>query len=210
MGKLKLQLPKLRSSLPLMANLRERKIARAKASIQECVLRLFAKQGYVKTTVEQIADVAEVSPSTFFRYFQTKEAVVLYDSLDPIIVEAFRRQPPEFSIIQALRNAMKETFGSLSTEKHTLEMQRFELLRTIPELRVTMYEEMARNIDLFAEIIGERTQKDPDSLEVRNLAGAIIGVGMAALIQAYKRPKEIDSVDTFDAALARLESGLFF
>lgn len=193
-----------------MANLRERKIARAKASIQECALRLFAKQGYVKTTVEQIADVAEVSPSTFFRYFQTKEAVVLYDSLDPIIVEAFRRQPPEFSIIQALRNAMKETFGSLSTEKHTLEMQRFELLRTIPELRVTMYEEMARNIDLFAEIIGERTQKDPDSLEVRNLAGAIIGVGMAALIQAYKRPKEIDSVDTFDAALARLESGLFF
>ncbi len=193
-----------------MSGLRERKIARAKTSIQKCALQLFAERGYTKTTVEQIAESAEVSPSTFFRYFQTKEAVVLYDSLDPIIIEAFSKQPLARPIIRALRNAMKETFGSLTAEEHRLEMQRFELLRTVPELRATMYEEMARNIDLFAEIIGKRTTKDPDSLEVRNLAGSIIGVGIAALLQAYKRPETIDSVNAFDKALARLEKGLEF
>ncbi len=193
-----------------MSGLRERKIAKAKTSIQKCALKLFAERGYTKTTVEQIAESAEVSPSTFFRYFQTKEAVVLYDSLDPIIIEAFSRQPLTMPIVRALRNAMKETFDGLSVEEHSLEMQRFELLRAIPELRATMYEEMARNIDLFAEIIGKRTKKDPDSLEVRNLAGSIIGVGIAALLQAYKRPETIDSINAFDNALARLEKGLEF
>ena len=49
--------------------LRERKKARTKAAIQEHALRLFAAQGYQQTTIDQIADAAEVSPSTFFRYF---------------------------------------------------------------------------------------------------------------------------------------------
>jgi AcrR family transcriptional regulator len=191
-----------------MSGLRERKIAKTKVSIQEHALRLFAQNGYVSTTVEQIAEASEVSPSSFFRYFQTKEAVVLYDSLDPVIIEAIRKQPMDLSIIQALRNATTETFGNLSAEKQKLEMQRFELLRTIPALQPSMYEEMARNIDLLAVIIAERAQKDPDDLGVRNLAGAIIGVGLAAMLQAYKRPKEIHSIKAFDMALERLNQGL--
>ncbi|MFN8629902.1 MAG: helix-turn-helix domain-containing protein [Chloroflexota bacterium] len=41
-------------------------------AIQEHALRLFREQGYDRTTVEQIAEAAEVSPSTFFRYFPTR------------------------------------------------------------------------------------------------------------------------------------------
>lgn len=188
--------------------MRERKIAKSKVSILECALKLFAKQGYSKTAVDQIAEASDVSPSTFFRYFQTKEAAVLYDNLDPIIIENFKKQPSNLSIISALRNAIKVTFNSLTPEKHKLEMQRFRLPREIPELRATMFEEMVRNIDLFADIIAERTKKDPNELAARNLAGAIIGVGMAALLLAYKRPKITDSVNTFDRALAKLEEGL--
>lgn len=191
-----------------MSGLRERKIAKAKAAIQECALRLFAEQGYAKTTVEQIAAAAEVSSSTFFRYFQTKEAVALYDSIDPIIVEAFRQQPAGISVIQALCNAIRNTFAELNTEKRVLEMQRFELLRALPELRAAMYEEMVHSIDLLATIIAERTGRPADSLAVRNLAGAIIGVGLAALLQAHTRSTESDPIQTFEQALAELEKGL--
>lgn len=191
-----------------MPGLRESKILKAKTAIQGHALRLFARQGYSATTVEQIAEVAEVSPSTFFRYFKSKEGVVLYDSLDPVIIEAFRKQPANISTIRALRRAMMDVFSDLSSEERELEMQRFELQRTIPELRMNMYEEMVRNIDLLAETIAERTNKSSDDLSVRNVAGAVIGVGMAALLQAYKRPKEVDSVNAFDEALKRLEKGL--
>lgn len=191
-----------------LLGLRERKKLKAKAAIQEQALRLFAKQGYGATTVEQIAEAAEVSPSTFFRYFKTKEAVVLYDSLDPIIIEAFTQQPAELSTIQALRIATKQTFRSLPPERLALEMKRFELSRTIPELKTTMLDEMIRNIDMLAGMIAKRAGRSADDLGVRNLAGSIIGVGMAALLDAYKRPKEVDSIEAFDAALARLEQGL--
>ena len=193
---------------PQTQGLRERKKAKAMAAIQEHALRLFAKQGYAATTVEQIAEAAEVSPSTFFRYFKTKEAVVLYDSLDPLIMEAFRAQPAELMVIQALRAAIKTVFTAVPPKRLALEMRRHELARTVPELKTSMLDEMMRNIDMLAVMIAGRTGSNPDDLGVRNLAGAIIGVGMAALLQAYKQPKETDSIGRFDAALGRLEQGL--
>ena len=84
------------------AGLRERKKARTRASLREHALRLFREQGYQATTVEQIAAAAEVSPSTFFRYFPTKEDVVLQDDLEPLLIEALEHQPPEMSIVAAM------------------------------------------------------------------------------------------------------------
>ena len=69
--------------------LRERKRARTFAAVQTQALRLFREQGYDATTVEQIAEAAEVSPSTFFRYFPTKESVVLLDLYDEMFVRLY-------------------------------------------------------------------------------------------------------------------------
>src|ERR687897_2381320 len=90
------------------AGLRERKKARTRAEIQRQALRLFRERGYEATTVARIAEAAEVSESTFFRYFPTKEDVVLWDEFDPLIFEAFRERPPELSPVRALRGAIRE------------------------------------------------------------------------------------------------------
>jgi AcrR family transcriptional regulator len=191
-----------------VSGLRQTKQLKTKQAIQQAAIRLFGTQGYSSTTVEQIAERAEVSPSTFFRYFGSKQDVVMYDSLDPLIMEAFRAQPRGLKIIPALRRAIKDVYAQLSPHQYELEMQRFTLVRTIPELQAKILDEMARSIDLFADLIAERTGKDAEDLAVRNLAGSIIGSGMAALLRAYRRKPGRDSIDTFDAALARLEQGL--
>src|SRR5215831_18599469 len=97
--------------------LRERKKAKTRAAIQRHALRLFREQGYEATTVEQIAAAAEVSPSTFFRYFPTKEDVVLYDPFDPVLISAFEAQPPLLSPMQAMREALHATFAAMSREE---------------------------------------------------------------------------------------------
>src|SRR5215472_15110349 len=103
------------------SGLRERKKAKTRAAIQRHALRLFHEQGYEATTVEQIAEAAEVSPSTFFRYFPTKEDVVLYDDLDPVFIAAYEAQPAELSPIQALRGALRAVFARLPA--HEMEQQ---------------------------------------------------------------------------------------
>ena len=73
--------------------LRELKKQRTRSAIQEAALDLIDRQGYDATTCEQIAAAAEVSGATFFRYFPTKEDVVLTDDYDPMITLAITTRP---------------------------------------------------------------------------------------------------------------------
>src|SRR5580658_7965425 len=93
--------------------LRERKKARTRAAIREHALRLFREQGYDATTVEQIAEAAEVSPSTFFRYFPTKEDVVLQDDMELLWMDVFLGQPSGMGPIAALRAGIRAAFDGM-------------------------------------------------------------------------------------------------
>jgi len=82
-------------------SLRERKKAQTRAAIQTHALRLFREQGYDATTIEQIIEAADVSETTFFRYFPTKEDVVVQDDFDPLMVGAYQTQPPDLPPVPA-------------------------------------------------------------------------------------------------------------
>ena len=69
--------------------------------------------------MEQIAAISEIAPSTFFRYFRAKEDLVLTDEYDPLILEAVRSQPAEYSPIQAVRSALRAVVGGLTDEERT-------------------------------------------------------------------------------------------
>src|SRR5215813_3567608 len=85
--------------------LRERKKSKVRNQLKQHALRLFLEQGYEATTIEQIAQQAEVSPRTFFRYFASKEDLIFDDEYDERLIAAFRAQPSELSVVGALRRA---------------------------------------------------------------------------------------------------------
>ncbi|WP_020642075.1 TetR family transcriptional regulator [Amycolatopsis balhimycina] len=187
--------------------LRERKKARTRAAIQRHALRLFQEQGYSATTVDQIAAAAEISPSTFFRYFPTKEATVLYDPFDPVLIAAAMAQPAELSPAAALRATASVIREVVSGEDWERERQRQMLVFREPELRSAIMDQFAEGIDLLAGLAAQRTGRAVDDFEVRNWAGAVVGVIMAAFLGAAADP-DADTLVIFDRALAHLEAGL--
>ena len=154
-------------------------------------MRLFTEQGYEQTTIEQIADAAEVSPSTFFRYFPTKEDVVLYDAFDPLMVEAFRAQPRELSLIQAMRRATHEVFSDVSDEEMTQMRERFTLTMVVPELRAAVIDQFLGTGQLLVGMIAERLGKRPDDFEVRTFSGAVLGVMLASIAPMFEDPDAV-------------------
>ncbi len=187
--------------------LRERKKAKSRAVIQQQALRLFTEKGYEATTVEQIAAAAEVSPSTFFRYFPAKEDVVLYDSLDSILLEAIRTQPAELSPIQAIRATYRSVFSQLPPEELDIMWQRSLLIRSAPELRARMLDDLIKTIQTIGEIVAGRVGRPADDFRVRTFSGAMIGATMAAwLTSEDMRPEK--AFQLIDEALAFLEAGL--
>jgi AcrR family transcriptional regulator len=93
-------------------------------TIRREAFRLIEENGYAATTVEQIAEAAEVSPSTLFRYFPTKESVLLADDMDPVILNALDEQPPELSPSQAVRRAYQAVMANLSDDQREFENTR--------------------------------------------------------------------------------------
>lgn len=67
---------------PPRPGLRERKKAATMRHIQAAALELFRRDGFDRVTVEQVADAADVSPRTVYRYFGTKEGLILNDEYD--------------------------------------------------------------------------------------------------------------------------------
>jgi AcrR family transcriptional regulator len=193
--------------------LRERKKARTRATIRREALRLFREQGYQATTVEQIAAAAEVSPSTFFRYFPTKEDVVLQDDMEPLLIEALEHQPPEMGMVAAIRAAMRSVSGSFTEEQWDQIRQSAELGMTVPEIRARAMDDFSRTIGVMAEGMAKRTGLDPDDLRVRTASGAIFGAIMAVTApwdwDTY-RDEQInpDLFQRIDDALAVLQESL--
>ena len=196
---------------PPQAGLRERKKARTRAALREHALRLFREKGYQNTTVEQIAAAAEVSPSTFFRYFPTKEDLVLQDDMDTRMVEAFEHQPPGLGPIAAVRAATREVLASYSAADVDLIRETTRLTMTVPEIRARAMDEFARTITVVADAVAKRAGRSPDDLAVRTVAGAIIGVIMSVTMPWEGWSERTSLEDTFgriDEALALLEAGL--
>ena len=182
--------------------LRERKKIKTRQAIRRSAFRLIDENGYAATTVEQIAEAAEVSPSTFFRYFPSKESLLLADDLDPLILAAFEAQPPDLSLIQAFRRAYEAVMAHLPSDQLEFENTRQRLMFSIPELKAAMYDEYYRTVNVMAEAISRRIGCSATDFEVRVFVGALTGAMMAAFNNAPQ------TADTIYRALDFVDAGM--
>jgi len=187
--------------------LRERKKARTRAAIQEHALQLFREHGYEATTTEQIAEAAEISPSTFFRYFPTKEDVLLHDRYDPLMIDAYRAQPESAGPVRAFRNVIRLWLTAMSPEELAAEEERQRLIISTPELRARMLDQLGAGMAMLAEMVAERVKRPPSDAAVQALAGAIVGIAIAAMLESRERPLS-EFAARMDKGLAQLERGL--
>jgi AcrR family transcriptional regulator len=169
--------------------LRERRKQRTRVAIQREAMRLFAEQGYEATTVEQIADAAEVSPSTFFRHYPTKEDVVLLRDRDRLMAELILARPADEPAIAAVRAgilaAIRATFAEDDEE---LVRERMGFMLSVPAIRARMFEQGSATQRMFCRALGTRTGRDPDTFEVQVTAAVVRGALGAAVLRWSREP----------------------
>jgi AcrR family transcriptional regulator len=194
------------ATLPL--SLRERKKLKTRQSIQREAFRLFTERGFDATSVEQIAAAAEISASTFFRYFPTKEDVVLDDDYDSALAEAVRSRPADESVIDALRNALKGALSQMLTEDRADLLFRTRLACSVPSIRARSLEDQLDSQTGIAAVIADRAGRDPEDLEVKCAAAAIIAVATAVVWHWAEQGGEEDLTELYDRQLGLLATGL--
>ena len=189
-------------------DLRERKRTRTRLMIQAEAMRLFAENGYENTTVEQIAYAAAISPRTFFRYFPTKEDVVLWDEYDPIAVDLFEARPEGESPADTLRAIIREAVAGLYRRDPEQLLVRARLLGSVPELRARMLEQQDSGNELLASLLARRHGRPVDDLGIRVLASAF-GAAITIAVDAWQKDGgESDLLELVERAIDALATGL--
>lgn len=185
-------------------NWRERKKAQTRRRLQEQALRLFAEHGYEATTVEQIAAAAGVSHMTFFRYFPTKEDVVLSDDYDPMLAELIQARPSSEHPVVRIHAAVREGLAAIYAANRAALLARVQLILRTPALRARLWENQFVTRELFEGALGE----DAPNIRTRVLASVCLATLTTALEMWAAADGSIDLPELIDDAFRVLRHDL--
>lgn len=187
--------------------LRERNKRQAMAHIQGVALDLFDEHGYAAVSVEQVAAAAGVSPSTVYRYFGTKDRLVLHDEEDRLMVDAFLAAlGGGATVIAAARQVLTLITPHLEHEEATLR-RRARYMMGEPTVWAAMMLEGRATIDhLTTEVARRRGDR---SAEVAVAVAALIST-MLVCVEAWWRldVPVAGLTETLATSLDQLEHGI--
>ncbi|HEY3556815.1 MAG TPA: TetR/AcrR family transcriptional regulator [Kribbella sp.] len=190
--------------------LREVKRERTRRLIADKAFELFGDHGFGRTTVEQIAAAAEVGPSTLYRYFPTKETLVL-EFVDDCLADAVTwfREQPALDLPDGLRAVIGRVLEQLETNPDRVRGV-FVLAKQNGSVSAHLNELIWRfRNDLADELVRRSAGDDPRHAEF--VAALSAGIAMN-IIESVVRVW-VDAPDTVDAqqlsrqAMALLKTG---
>ena len=191
--------------------LRERKKARTREAIIEAALVLFERQGFDATTVEDIAEAADVSPRTFFRYFDTKLDVVMARNVDDSddIEDLIAALPPDLGPIEAVHHVLRQKLAERLDEGDDSVLREMRVVMSTPGLRAICVERFHEKLDGLAALFAARLGVDSGALQPYVLAGAVSATMLAIMDRWVAEGARADRVvELVDEGFALLERGL--
>ncbi|MFI6869743.1 TetR/AcrR family transcriptional regulator [Nocardia sp. NPDC050406] len=202
------------STVETPASLWEQRKIEAMSRIQRVALDLFGEHGYREVTVEKVAAAAGVSPSSIYRYFGTKEMLVLYDEADPQVLEVLRDagggERLGFTELLALARPLIPVLTPviITEELERRTRQRMEYVLTIPEVRDRQLRQMRDLEDQFRLLFAERSGRDANDLTIRMAAATGIWSCVAALNHWAGTGFERPLVEVYSEALESVVDAL--
>lgn len=186
---------------------RERRRIRTMREIQTEALRLFGARGYDNTTIEQIAAAADISPRTFFRYFPTKEDVVLWDEYDAVIEDSLAQRPAGETPGELMRAITREAIAWQYARDPDRLLARHRILFAVPAVRARFVEFARDGIErLIGALRGERGESE--DLKIHLTAIALLDAAGAALDTWQRSDGNKDLLVLLDHATDALIDGV--
>jgi AcrR family transcriptional regulator len=176
--------------------LRERKKQQTRDAIVDAALDLFERQGYDATTVEEIAEAADISPRTFFRYFDSKVEVIMdkRETDHDDFGERLAERPAHEGPVEAMRQVISAELGQVVQESPLFVRQMRLMLRT-PSLHALAREQFHEHEGEIAVEVAKRLHLPADDLRV-HVTAAALGNAIWAVVDRW--------VDDDEAAPERL------
>jgi AcrR family transcriptional regulator len=183
--------------------LQHRKKLAAMHRIQEAALDLFEEQGFDEVAIEAVAAAAEVSPRTVYRYFGTKEMLVIWDEEDELTPSPLAAQFTGDDPIGALREATRAGFAAMGEDELRLIRRRVALIYSHPSIEAALvlngYEK--------SRAIAAAAAPGGDTLEVQVFVHAFVGGVLGAMRHWWRSGFATPPFTFVDRALTLLERG---
>jgi AcrR family transcriptional regulator len=151
--------------------LRDRKKLATRHALSESAFRLFAERGFDGVGVREIADAADVSTTTLFKYFPSKESLVFDEDqeIEAELVRMVRERPEGVSILEALRRYLQQSLERMSTVPERMAVMH-ELIAATPALAAYAREMWLRHEASLARAIAAEIGAPPDDVACAALA----------------------------------------
>jgi AcrR family transcriptional regulator len=190
-----------------MTGLRERKKRATRTAIHEAGMALFADQGFAGTTIDDIAERADVSRATVFSYFPTKEDIVFGDAPAAIdaLASALRERPSGTDVITCVRTWLGQLSGWLEPG---LVLQ-VRLMREVPTVGARRLRQNRELEDVIAGALVEELGLDR-RLAARLVASSLL-TALSVIEETAAERMELENRALREAEIAALlEEGVAF
>jgi AcrR family transcriptional regulator len=188
--------------------LRERKKLAAMRRIQEAALDLFDERGFHAVSIEEIAEAAEVSPSSVYRYFGTKEQLVLHDEFDVAFIDAVEAELASHPPVEAVRRSVARLIAEFFGRDDELARRKVRYAYDEPALRAAALEMTDGFVPLVADALARSANRRPEDLDVQVIAVVLVSSLVAAVRHWHSGGFRTSLPDELDAALDVIDHGL--